>query len=513
MAANIAQDLKQKHDQDATAFAMGLSPEIYDDYKMVEELAHEIAYAKLKTNDIIDVYIAGTRKKIPHIVYQFVVNHEGLVGYILCPTRFSKASGNKIDLKIIYKGTSDFASFQRDNEAGSPGHESYYENESAMLVQANGIMKNCRTTLSKQGINAHHLEFTLTILGHSLGGGDAQRFMLSCMKVMAQILGVSGNIVKPEEGVPSHDRDQFNFVKKLVLYTFNSVGVTQEVNQKAEQLAGFITSKRKQDLTKLNLEVNIFLAGGDAIQQIGDTHLLYRVSKESALVRIVKATNNLEGLCVVKSEDIKQLIFKAGQAILKNTLGKGIVAGVVCVGSAYFIGLTSLTGGAVALLSGGLSLKNWYKTGVTVYGLVAGGYGTVMAHRTCYFTQSLDQLHKKDLDQYFLSSVNDHAVGQHHIMREVQIKATTVNCMHQTYAKTSKHLAKPFKKCSSRSAAKQAQILCWQYNPNSVELKQHQDEVQMKIVQAEQARVAAQKAQVVAAHQALVQTAVRTGFF
>lgn len=509
-------EMKRKHESDAAAFALGLTPEIYDQYKMAEELAHTVAYEDLNTNTTRPIYIAGIRKEIAHSVYKFQVNHAGLVAYVLCPIHFMKNHKNTVDLKIIFKGTNDLSSLQRDSEHDAPGHVTFHQNKGTMLIQLNEIIKNCKSELRGKGIISDDLEFTLSIYGHSLGGGDAQRFMLAIMQAISQNLNASDQIVLSEEGVNDEQRDQFNSIKKVVLHTFNSVGITKTDNHKAEQVSGFLTHKRHLSCACPSFEVNIFYAGGDGIQQIADTHLLYRVSKENALVRFVKATNAFEGLHYFDMKDAKNLTIKVGKTIARNFLGKGIFTGIVVAGAAYTIGLTSLAGGAISLLSSAWTLRSWFKTGSMLFSLAAGGYGTIVAHRAYYFRDSLQNLQQKNLDQYFLSSVNDNVSGQAYIMKEVNIKATVVNKVYNVYSKTRRHLAR----CGKKSSHQHSRIISWQYNPDPSELKLHQEELRMeadkraqqKANEIQQAIIAAQ-AQAQAPQKQAIARATRIGFF
>lgn len=490
------------HEQNVTAFAYGLEPEIYDNFKMAEQLAHRIAYEPLKTNAIVNVYIAGSQREVPHSIYQFTVDHAGLVGYVLCPVDFLPSHGNSVDIKVLFKGTSDFASLQRDlTEQGGPGHESFHANKKKMIRQLNDVIRYCKENLAGPELDVDQLKFSVTFFGHSLGGGDAQRMMLAAKEAIFQNLRASERtsprIISPEDVIVEAHRDQLKAVVKLSLYTFNATGVSHRDNRKAERLAGFITHQRRQSDLKLALELNMFNADGDGIQQFGNTYLLSRTSRENATVRFVKATNNHRGLNFITEREARETLQNVGHSIVRNYFQGAMtvsIAGAVSFVAAYALGLTPLAGsgivaGGTALLSAGMTTVNgWYrkfKNAKLVASVVAGAYGTLITHRMFYFTPEGDhhQAMRDHLDLYFLSASNKDAAEQKLIMEEVQTRSIPANVAHQGYARAHSTVCRSIKpvtqycsKRSTESSESSTQRIHWLYRPNPAGLKQFQRE-------------------------------------
>lgn len=419
--------------QDATAFALGLTPDIYNLFRMGEELAHKIAYHPIQTNSTLYVYIGELNRKLKHFVYQLQVDNPGLVGYILCPTVLSKELKDKIDIKILFKGTSDLPSLLRDIiEHGGAGNESFHANKKTMIAQINKVLKYYKAELTSKGIVLNQLEFSITIAGHSLGAADAQRLLFALKEAIAQNLGCP-NI---EDGVIATERDQLNDIIKLRLFTFNSTGASTTDNQQAEAVSGWITSKRNEPNSKFKLttEVNIFYADGDGVQQSGDTHLLYRVSKEQALIRFVKASNKYKGQNYITQSEAFNTLIKVTSKIAINNMSNisirnvalmGVVAGL----GIYTCGLSNLVSGGLAALAGGLlQWRDYLESFNMLYSLAAGGYGSLITHRAYYFNLEHHELaSNRPLDHMFTLYTNERPEEHELIKAQIQLKSGAAN--------------------------------------------------------------------------------------
>ncbi len=377
MAANAANAIRpdSKIAQDATAYGLGLTPEIYRLYRMGENLAHIIAYKNLKMNEIIKVYIAEIQEEVEHIVYRLQVDHPGLVGYILCPTQFPKTLENKIDLKIIFRGTDifDYNCWLRNcTEAGGAGHESFHANKDTILTQIIQAFKHLKEQLTKLGIDLKQVKFSITIAGHSLGAADAQRLLFALKEAIAQNLGCELDI--NINGVLPEERKELNDISKLRLFTFNSTGASIDDNQKAEAVSGWITSKKNEPNSKIKLEteINILYADGDGVQQTGDKHILYRASREQALVRFIKANNNQRGQHYIKAKETYGTIL----TLMRKTMGYRGLKNLAFMGAGSLLGMYlydfNMLAGFFGLLGGtAIKIKDWYNMAKVIHSIGA----------------------------------------------------------------------------------------------------------------------------------------------
>lgn len=422
--------------EDAVAYGHCLEdPEVFQLYRMGEKLAHTIAYKPLKTNAIEKVYIAEIRKEIEHIVYKLAVDHKGLVGYILCPTEFPTELKNKIDLKIVFKGTDDLPSLLRDlTEAGGAGNESFHANKHRIIAQINQAIRELKTELRARSINLTDLELSITIAGHSLGGADAQR----CLYILKEAIAENLNCPNIQNGVLETDRKELRNIVKLRLFTFNSTGVSLEDNQKSEAISGFITSiieeqnsKPKEPPTKIKLktEINIFYAAGDGVQQTGDTHILHRVSSKQALIRFIKAGNIHEGQHYVTSQAAlrtflnemrKQLALQG----LKNLAFMG-TAGLLAT---YGLGISIWGGGFLSLIGNAtLRAKDWLDMAAIAHSLLAGGRGTYVTHTYHYFQGDFNAVSDRPIDHSFKLWTNKTSKDHEDIQKQIGTKSTAAN--------------------------------------------------------------------------------------
>lgn len=514
-------DVKHEHETELTGSALGLTPEMYAKYKMAEYLAHTLAYdKKLKTNMVIPVLVpnpthvatshSGTAnchlKEELHSVFRLTTSHAGLVAYLLFPNDFTKQNGNKIDLKIIFRGTeiTEWSSVKRDVvEEGGAGHQSYGINKKAILKQINAGIQHLLDTLTKRGVNCHLLELSLSIAGHSLGGADAQRCYLSIIEAIAQNQGISIDVVRNSDGVEAQHRAHFNRIRKLSLHTFNTTGITRDDNHKAEQIAAFLAN-RTISKSHVDLEVNIFYAEGDGVQQTGETHLLHRVPANIATVNLVLAMNKYNGSHFITKAEFqdgaakfvgKQIGFKGLEYVCMGAAA-GITLYTCGVGAAlasitkFGLSPTTWSGTVAAAAAAIYKVSDWYETGRILYSIGYGGWGTIRSHTNFYFTDHYTQLNtKKEVNLFFLSFSNKNAAEQKSIMEQVGKKCGLTNTLHTTYSKTRRNVCETF---FAQKPEKEHDItiqsLAWQYNPNAVNLLQFQQE---SLYQQQQAAKAA----------------------
>lgn len=420
----------QKTASDAAAYGHGLKPEEFRLFRMGEQLAHDIAYRGSKIGAEVDVYMAEMNATLKHSVHKLEVNHDGLVGYILCPKDCPKALENKIDIKIVFQGTDikSLSSLSRDfTEEEGAGYESFHRNKHNILIQINSAIAHLKDTLATQGVDIKKLEFGITIAGHSLGAADAQRLLLAIIQTIAENLGCIE--LGDRYGIP------FNDIHSLRLFTFNSTGVSEDNNKAADAALGWITAEKKTNSKiKLDTKIYIFYAAGDGIQQTGYTHLLHRASKELASIYFVKARNNQEGQHYITGKEVKKEIFN----ILKDEVFSQFTGykNLALIGGAgvlmYAAGLGLWGSGFLSLIGNATrKAKSWYNIAKITHSTLAGAYGTFVTHTHHYFQGDFKSLYDRPLDHSFTLYTNARPEEHNLIYKEIGIKSAAANLAHK----------------------------------------------------------------------------------
>ncbi len=236
--------------------------EILKHYKDIEVLAHTFSY------QAEDLDLSAPHKpfadEISFAVERGVAPFNGLVFYILSPTH---PSDNEI--KILFRGTRCFGSILRDLEAYAPGHYTF-QNSLPHLLSAfsKALQATCKS----------HNTVSVSICGHSLGAADAQNFCAALVRNIKLCHELDG------DHVDSDDAAAYKKIKTLRLSGFNAPGITHAVAQAALTDLKIL---RQHDL--LNVECYWLLAGGDLVQQVGQTMLFATASAGLAKIHMIKA--------------------------------------------------------------------------------------------------------------------------------------------------------------------------------------------------------------------------------
>jgi hypothetical protein len=231
-------------------FVIDLPPEIqkgglFDTLRQHEFFAHQF---KKKHGEIVnDDGIAGNYQVIR------IDPISGLVCNIFIPEQVEEKD-NKAQIYVAFQGTKDRAGALRDLDK-NPGESSF---QSVAATVMNEILSAVQSV--------KHSNLSLTIVGHSLGGADAQRCFVECMDKI--------------------NNNQMGEIKKLTLTALNSAGVSSQTAERSTALAKQLCEKKLD----LQLNVNWYHVHGDPVQQSGEGSVLSNIDNTVARVNLIKCS-------------------------------------------------------------------------------------------------------------------------------------------------------------------------------------------------------------------------------
>jgi hypothetical protein len=265
--------------------------EVSEMFTFGEHLAHQLAY---HLHEYSSVQLLNNKKYTVHKLQVCTLN-TGLIGYILEPEKGG-------DIYVVFRGTKDFASVLRDLNPGSPGTFTFEKYKKSILNDINQVIEN--VLRKNPGI-----EIEVTMAGHSLGATDAGAGMAALIEALH---------IWSDPDIKSDDAVYFTHIKTLRLMTYNSPGVTVEMNDEANKHARAIANKVK-------IECYHLIAAGDGVQQAGQCILLANAPMEISKNYFVKVYH------VDVDEDVWKYTFNVASAL--SALWQAVIAHTSC----YFI--------------------------------------------------------------------------------------------------------------------------------------------------------------------------------
>lgn len=308
-----------------------------------EYLFHGLAYRNLVDGTIVPVVEANG--EIQYYQAHTLFNANGLVTMALIPTN---TQNSPLDLKVLFRGTHNIGSAILDTEQYSAGYKSYRENEKTILAKLNSLIG--ATKKQAKATTGTTPTISLTVGGHSLGGGLTQAFYASLIKcntmpIYRQLYEqYHGDIPALEHALlpiitkqlkyelaSKHLSDHFQQADKLqelakqrlayLLKTLakypssteddqhlatltginvgilNSAGIASKIRDVAADSLALLQSKRlsKKKPKKLTLNFTNILVGGDIVQQTGQTTVSSGLPAAHINVATMKIDANLEG--------------------------------------------------------------------------------------------------------------------------------------------------------------------------------------------------------------------------
>jgi hypothetical protein len=288
---------------------------LLNEFALGEQLAHGLAYEDLKDKQNIKIREEdGVARE--YQVLKLHTNTNKILASIYVP------SGNNTQSQIYvnFTGTCSGATVHADVEA-FPGEQSFQKNKNLIMHQVNSAMNEIARKTGKP--------VNVTASGHSLGGALAQQFFAEAMRYT--VLGYDDELQKLKEkgGLTSsakkeitelreaihkedaklshyiHEqydinkdqkklpvppvacRDGFKQTGSMRLCTWNSAGVSKEVERFGNKAATFLTEQGKK------ISGRFGMVGGDGVQCTGAGTVL---SDCKADVANLKMDRNLEGI-------------------------------------------------------------------------------------------------------------------------------------------------------------------------------------------------------------------------
>ncbi len=143
-------------------------------YLMGITLGYEIAYQKIPEGKLIAIKneLNQTHLYAAHQLY----HSSGLISYIFIP--FKPNLDELIEIYVTFQGTNDTDALHRDLEDKGPGYQSYKQKEPDLIAKFFDMISPF--------FHTHTNKISITLAGHSLGGGDSFYFLQSLLKIIAQ---------------------------------------------------------------------------------------------------------------------------------------------------------------------------------------------------------------------------------------------------------------------------------------------------------------------------------------
>lgn len=153
--------------------------------------------------------------------------------------------------RLTFQGTVSLSGWQRNlTGQNGAGINEFRSSRNMMLRQVEEIFGSMEKPVE------------LSVIGHSLGGADAQNMMVALMEARQQ------------HRLPG--------IQKLAVYTYNSAGVPESVRLKSLRAAEGLSSMG------VSIEAHVSLIGGDPVQQTGDATILVGMPPQHGKFRLCK---------------------------------------------------------------------------------------------------------------------------------------------------------------------------------------------------------------------------------
>ncbi len=176
---------------------------------------------------------------------------EGLNAFILEPV------DGKSEIKVVFVGTKDLPGVVRDMEDEAAGQESFEQHKDKVLAKLNEAVGKIEGDSVK-----------INVIGHSLGGADAQRLVQ--------------NIVQIKATPPNNQADCANLMKKKVHLDLNTSAAPMLSKEKGKQFATELRQVTKEG--SLSLKATACVYKLDVVPTFGEQHLLAQRGAELSLL-------------------------------------------------------------------------------------------------------------------------------------------------------------------------------------------------------------------------------------
>lgn len=224
--------------------------------------------------DFDDIYYRVKRVETP----------EGLNAFILQPIFVPE--GETPEVKVIFAGTADKEGVVRDLDKKAAGHESFKSHKHDLMHELNMAVASITGD-----------DVRISVIGHSLGGADAQRMALK----ITQAVAFPG---KPEDAMQGVLADSYFSEKPyypalknknitLHLGTNSAPRLTEKQCEKFAKNLEIATKNSNNGFNPLKFEATVFCMDKDIVPRCGKKHLLTQEETEehpSVLSMANKAT-------------------------------------------------------------------------------------------------------------------------------------------------------------------------------------------------------------------------------
>jgi hypothetical protein len=257
--------------------------DIFNKYASYEVLTHWIAYKlanEFNPGSVSYSVIDGDGIARLYNAIQLLTKNKGLMGFILMPDDPTNQNNR---MHLIFAGTQNSAGVVRNLEYAGPGGESFLSESQGVLQQLNDMV----ATLYARTL----VKISLSISGHSLGGGDAQNCAAMVIKAMAHNLDEHKFGFFYSNKFHLRCRDKFNLLTELNIAHFNSVGVTDIIARGCDEDARFVSLHGG-----FRINMHVLRVRDDPIHLSGQSRILANVNARVAKVEMlyVILKNNLE---------------------------------------------------------------------------------------------------------------------------------------------------------------------------------------------------------------------------
>lgn len=208
-----------------------------------------------------------------HYKVKRVDTPEGLNAFILMP--IDVPAGVTPEVKVIFTGTADEAGVARDLEEKAAGHESFKKHKHKLMSELNAAIEQI-----KGG------DVKISVIGHSLGGADAQRMALKITQAVAlpaqpedavQRMLSDASKQKPERYYPALKKKNIT----LHLATNSAPKVTEDQCDKFAKNLKMATENKNNDYAPLKFVATVFCMNKDIVPRCGGRHLLATKASKS----------------------------------------------------------------------------------------------------------------------------------------------------------------------------------------------------------------------------------------
>lgn len=262
------------------------------EFAIGEHLAHNLAYANLKTGDCVDIK-AADQSVDTYKTFKLKTGQGGVVIKAFVPVNKKNAT-----VHLSFTGTNSFAALHADLERNA-GEEAIYKrgNMDNILKQINKIVEKVH---NRSGQEVH-----LTFAGHSLGGALAGQTIAAALGRRATNMIDNKSATKEEcnlinneneklktyfkstydielKAVAKEDREYFDKVGSFNLSTWNKTGESRVVADYSNTMANLIVSKQG----KMSVKARFGMVAGDSVQQTGENTVLSDCDGEISVMKV-----------------------------------------------------------------------------------------------------------------------------------------------------------------------------------------------------------------------------------